>query len=177
MKTLVIYTSQTGFTKKYAEWISEELKADIYDLKDAKKKPGDFFKAYDAIIYAGWCMAGTVVKVKWFLENATNWKGKKLAVVMVGASPNESNDVEVALKNVLTDEQRQYMTAFYCQGGIDYDKLPLPSRTTLKMFSKFLKNKKDASEELKEMAEYISHSYDISDRKYIDPIVSYVRGN
>ena len=23
MKTIVIYTSQTGFTKRYAEWISE----------------------------------------------------------------------------------------------------------------------------------------------------------
>ena len=45
MKTLVIYTSQTGFTKRYAEWISEELNADIYDLKDVKKKTNDFFEA------------------------------------------------------------------------------------------------------------------------------------
>ena len=44
MKTLVIYTSQTGFTKRYAEWISEELNADIYDLKDVKKKTNDFLK-------------------------------------------------------------------------------------------------------------------------------------
>ena len=45
MKTLVIYTSQTGFTKRYAEWISEELNADIYNLKDVKKKTNDFFEA------------------------------------------------------------------------------------------------------------------------------------
>ena len=44
MKTLVIYTSQTGFTKRYAAWISEELNADIYDLKDVKKKTNDFLK-------------------------------------------------------------------------------------------------------------------------------------
>ncbi len=25
MKTIVVYKSKTGFTKKYAEWISEEL--------------------------------------------------------------------------------------------------------------------------------------------------------
>ena len=24
MKTLIIYTSQTGFTKKYAQWIADE---------------------------------------------------------------------------------------------------------------------------------------------------------
>ena len=40
MKTLIIYTSQTGFTKKYAQWIADEMSADIYDLKDAKKKEG-----------------------------------------------------------------------------------------------------------------------------------------
>ena len=32
MKTVVIYKSRTGFTKKYAEWISEELSADIFDV-------------------------------------------------------------------------------------------------------------------------------------------------
>lgn len=31
MKTVVIYQSKTGFTKKYAEWISEELSADIFN--------------------------------------------------------------------------------------------------------------------------------------------------
>ena len=37
MKTLIIYSSQTGFTKKYATWLSEELQADCIPLKDAKK--------------------------------------------------------------------------------------------------------------------------------------------
>ena len=38
MKTLIIYTSQTGFTKKYSEWIAERTKADILTLKEAQKK-------------------------------------------------------------------------------------------------------------------------------------------
>ena len=29
VKTLVVYWSKTGFVKKYAEWIAEELKADL----------------------------------------------------------------------------------------------------------------------------------------------------
>jgi len=32
MKTVVIYKSKTGFAKKYAEWIAEELVADILDV-------------------------------------------------------------------------------------------------------------------------------------------------
>ena len=38
MKTLVIYSSRTGFTKRYAEWIAERTQGDLLELKDAKKK-------------------------------------------------------------------------------------------------------------------------------------------
>ena len=177
MKTLVIYTSQTGFTKRYAEWISEELNADIYDLKDVKKKTNGFFETYEAIIYAGWCMAGMVVKVKWFLERAAYWNNKKLSIVAVGASPNENPEVDEFLNNLLTDEQRPLIKAFYCQGGINYDKMKFPSRTAMKMFANSLKNNKNSSEDDKKKGEMISKSYDISDKRFIDPVVDYVRGN
>ena len=39
MKTLIIYTSQTGFNKRYAEWLAEEMGARIdhsYDIADKK---------------------------------------------------------------------------------------------------------------------------------------------
>lgn len=38
MKTAVIYNSQTGFTKKYAEWISEATGADCFEIGTAKNK-------------------------------------------------------------------------------------------------------------------------------------------
>ena len=177
MKTLVIYTSQTGFTKRYAEWISEELDADIYELKDVKKKTNDFFETYEAIIYAGWCMAGMVVKVKWFFERAAYWKNKKLSIVAVGASPNDNPEVDEFLNNLLTDEQRPFIKAFYCQGGINYDKMKFSSRTAMKMFANSLKKNKNSSEDDRKKGEMISKSYDISDKRFINPVVDYVRGN
>lgn len=176
MKTLVIYTSQTGFTKRYAKWISEELDADIYELNDVKKKTNDFFETYEAIIYAGWCMAGMVVKVKWFFERAAYWKNKKLSIVAVGASPNDNPEVDEFLNNLLTDEQRPFIKAFYCQGGINYDKMKFSSRTAMKMFANSLKNNKNSSEDDRKKGEMISKSYDISDKRFIDPVVDYVRG-
>lgn len=175
MKTLVIYTSQTGFTKKYAQWLSDEMKADLFDLKDVQKKADAFFENYEAIVYAGWALAGSVVKVKWFLGKALNWKGKRLAVICVGGSPNDNPDVEVALKNILNDEQRSYIKAFYCQGGFNYEKMNGPSKLAIKFFVNTLKKKDD--EKSRQMAELISKSYDISDIKYIEPVVSYLRGD
>jgi len=37
-KTLVIYSSKYGHTKKYAEWLAEDLSADICDDKNLKKE-------------------------------------------------------------------------------------------------------------------------------------------
>lgn len=176
MKALVVYTSQTGFTRKYAEWIAKRLQADILDVRDAKKKKKDYFDAYDAIIYGGWVMAGKVSQSKWFLGKAPAWKGKKLAVYVVGASPMEGPDVEECMKNLLNDEQRGYIRAFYCQGGLDYDKMNKPSKMAMKMLVSVLNKKKDQTEKDKAMVEMISHSYDITDEKFIKPIVEYVMG-
>ena len=147
MKTLIIYTSQTGFTKRYAEWLADEMKADMYDLKNVKNKEEAFFDAYDAIVYAGWIMAGKVVKTNWFLDKANGWKGKRLAVMAVGGSPNDNPDVEVTLKNLIPEDKSRYIKAFYCQGGLDYEKMSLGSKMLMKTFSAMLKSKKTKDED------------------------------
>ena len=66
MKTIVIYTSQTGFTKRYAEWIAEAMGADCFELSVAKKKD---LASYEAIIFGGWACAGSISKISWFKQN------------------------------------------------------------------------------------------------------------
>ena len=174
MKTLVVYTSQTGFTKRYAQWLSDEMKADMYDLKEVQKKDDSFFSEYEAIVYAGWAMAGKVVKAGWFLNKAEGWKGKKLAVICVGGCPGDAPECEAMMKTVLSEEQSSYIKAFYCQGGFNYEKMNSASKLAMKMFVSALKKKQD--EKSKQMAEHIAVSYDISDIKYIGPVVAYLRG-
>ena len=119
-------------------------------------------------------MAGKVVKVNWFLDKAAAWKNKKLAVYCVGGSPNDNPDNDTALARILTEDQSAYIKLFYCQGGLNYEKMNGPSRFAMKLFVSSLKKKKDATDEQKAMAEAISKSYDISDIKYTDPIVEYL---
>lgn len=177
MKTLIVYTSQTGFTKKYAEWLGERMQGDVLNLKEAQKKEAAFFNDYQAIVYGGWAMAGKVTKSKWFLDKAAGWKDKCLAMFCVGGSPMESSHVEVALKSMITEEQSKYIKVFYCPGGFNYEKMSSVSRFAMKMFVASLKKNKDATEEERQMAEKISSSYDISNKKYIEPITEYLEGN
>ena len=63
MNTAVIYTSQTGFTKRYAQWIAEATNADCLELSKAKTKNMDH---YNTIIFGGWACTGGIKKLKWF---------------------------------------------------------------------------------------------------------------
>lgn len=110
MKTLIIYTSQTGFTKRYAEWLAERMSGDLLDLRDAKKKSADYFEDYDAICYGGWAMAGNLVKGKWFLEKAVNWQDKLLQKRM-NAKEEQSEQKTVILLSGL-----MFLAAFIVAG-------------------------------------------------------------
>ena len=48
--TAVIYKSKYGSTKKYAEWIGEELECDVLETGSVS---ADTLKKYDTIIYGG----------------------------------------------------------------------------------------------------------------------------
>lgn len=73
MKTAVIYNSQTGFTKRYAEWIAEATDADCFELSEAKKKN---LSVYGAIVFGGWACAGSISKLSWFKNNIDNGQTK-----------------------------------------------------------------------------------------------------
>ncbi len=168
MKTAVIYNSQTGFTKRYAEWIAEEAKADLFELAEAKKKNLD---TYDAIVFGGWAVAGGISKLSWFKGNINKWEGKKLIAFCVGGSPIENPEIEPTLKNNFNEEEWEKVQVFYCPGGFNYEKMTKTSKVMMKMFIKALKAKKDKTEEEEMMIKMISSSYDISDKKYIQPIL------
>ena len=171
MKTAVVYTSQTGFTKRYAEWIAERTGGDAIELGDAKKKD---LSGYDAIVYGGWACAGSISKISWFKKNIEKWTGKKLAAFCVGGSPIDNPDIEPALRKNFDEETYKKIGIFYCPGGFDYDKMSGKSKLMMKMFIKMLKSKKNKTEEEETMIKMISNSYDISDKKYIEPIVEYI---
>lgn len=172
MKTIVIYNSQTGFTKRYAEWIAESTGADCLALSAAKKKD---LAAYEAIIFGGWACAGSISKISWFKGNMDKWADKKLIVFCVGASPIDNPEIDIALKRNFNEPELKKIKTFYCPGGLNYEKMSTSSKLMMKMFVKMLKAKKDKTEAEQIMAKMISSSYDLSDKKYIEPILQYLK--
>ncbi len=172
MKTVVIYNSQTGFTRRYAQWIAEAAGADCLELSDAKKKD---LAAYEAIIFGGWACAGSISKISWFKKNMDQWADKKLVVFCVGGGSIDNPEIDTALKRSFNESEQEKVKVFYCPGGFNYEKMSMPSKLMMKMFVKTLKAKKDQTEEEQMMVKMISSSYDISDKKYIEPILQYLK--
>ena len=168
MKTVVIYNSQTGFTKRYAQWIAAATEADCLELSEAKKKS---MAAYEAIIFGGWACAGGISKLSWFKSNIDKWADKKLIAFCVGGSPIDNPEIEPTLKWNFKESEFKNVNVFYCPGGFNYEKMSVSSKLMMKIFIKTLKAKKNKTEEEEEMIKIISSSYDISDKKYIEPIL------
>lgn len=167
MKTIVIYNSQTGFTKRYAKWIAEATGAECVELSEAKRKSMD---AYEAVVFGGWACAGSISKLGWFKGNIDKWSDKKLIAFCVGASPIDNPEIVPTLKQNFEESELKKVNVFYCPGGVNYEKMSVSS-TLMKIFTKVLKAKKHKTEAEQEMIKMLSSSYDISDKKYIEPIL------
>lgn len=168
MKTIVVYESQTGFTKRYAHWIAESAGAECLSLAEAKRKS---MAPYDAIVFGGWACAGSIRKLSWLKGHMDQWADKKLIAFCVGGSPKDNPEIVPALQQNFTEAQRKRVSVFYCPGGFHYEKMSLPSKLMMKLFIKALKAKKNPTEAEQEMGKMISTSYDLSDPKYIEPIL------
>lgn len=169
MKTAVVYHSQTGFTRRYAQWIAHATQADCFDIAAAQKQD---FSSYDAIVFGSWVIAGSISKLSWFKGQMKHWSGKRLVVFCVGGSPAESPDIPPMLGKLFTNEERRQVQLFYCPGGMNYEAMPTASRMMMRLFVKMLEGKKDKTDSEKGMLQYVSASYDITDKKYIEPIVA-----
>lgn len=171
MKGIIIFNSQTGFTKKYAEWLRKSTNFECFEFKKAKRKN---LSEYDTIIFASWLMAGTLSKLNWFKKKLTLLSNKKIIIVAIGGSPAENPDNAQALSNLFTQDElsNTNIKSFYCPGGLNYEKMNFFSKSLMKMFVTMLLNKKDASKNDIKAAKMMSKSYDISDKKHIEKILT-----
>ena len=77
MNILVVYSSKTGFTKRYAQWIKEVVPCTCVEAKEAEKlEVGN----YDVILYGGGFYAGKIHGVEWLKSRLPKLEGKRTAV-------------------------------------------------------------------------------------------------
>lgn len=172
MKTIVIYKSKAGYVKKYAQWIAEELSADILE---ASKVEAKMLCAYDTVIYGGGLYAVGINGIKLIKQNIDSLKGKKVVVFATGSSPWREGVIDEVRNKNFTEEQQKVIRLFYMRGGFDYSKLRPADKILMLMMKRILKKKKDKTSDEEGLLASYDHPVDFTDKKNIAELISYVK--
>lgn len=171
-KVLIIHNSHTGFTQRYAELIGKELDCPVCALKDAPSS----LSQYDIVVFGSRLHAGIFDGWKKARKLLAQRGAKKLMLFATGAMPNEAEaQIQKVWEQNLTPEERQTIPHFYLQAGLCYEKMGGTDRVMMKVAAWAISRKKAKTEEDQAFQDAIASSYDISDPKYIQPIVSCLR--
>jgi len=172
MKALVVYKSKSGFVKKYAQWIAEELSADIFEGSNFS---ADKFNEYDTIIYGGGLYAVGINGVKLLKDNLDKLRGKKVVVFASGASPAREEAINEVRDRNFDAELQKVIKFFYMRGGFEYSKLSLIDKILMQLLKWKLKSKKDLTPDERGMLAAYDQPVDFTRKKNIDELISYVK--
>lgn len=135
--TIVIYKSKYGATKKYANWIKEELNADIAELEDAEKLN---LTSYSTIIYGGGIYAGAISGIKFIIKNFEYFENKNIVVFTVGLlNPDNKKSFEPILKKIFDEKMQAKIKIYNLRGSIDYKNISTIHKLMMAGVVKFMK--------------------------------------
>lgn len=129
---VIIYESNSGFAKRYAEMFAEKTGLECHSMYMARIK----VKRSADVIYFGWVQQGEVEKLKKALK-----KYNVLAVCPVGLSmPTDAMKEQLREKNKLEENLPKM---FYLRGGFDPEQIIGLQRTLINLIISDLESKGD----------------------------------
>ncbi len=175
-KIIVIYKSKYGSTKRYAQWIAEEVGADIFPLNQIKLRD---LEKYDTIVYGGAVYAVGMLGISALRNSFSKLAGKKVVVFSVGASPAYPEAMASIQANNFSDAMKENVHFFHLRGGFDYTKLNWLDRTLMMLLKLKIQRK---SEDLrtgdeKGMLAACQTPADWTKKEAIKPIVECIVGD
>lgn len=167
MQSIVLYVSQVGSTKKYAEDIASSLSTNAVPLKKFKWK--DISK-YGLIIFGGWVVGGKIKGLDDFLSHYDDMGNKNVIIFSSGMSiPSKEGRDEIINKNVLDLYHVRY---YQLRGSFDMAKLPFFQKIMIKMALKMMSSKNDGGVSSSMVAQFMEHPVDYYDQEGVNKIIN-----
>ncbi len=158
----VVYCSNTGSAKKYAELLSERTGLTCVDISQRASLPAD-----EEIVFIGWIMAGALQGYKEIKESFSNIK----AVCGVGMMKSEKSTEEVKAKNGITEPY------FFLPGDFDISKLKGMYKMMMGMMLRMMKSKvkESGNEKEAEMLKMLENGIVLFDPDEIGPVADFLK--
>ena len=113
MRTVIIYNSLLGTTKKYAMWLREALEADVSKANAGRRSALD----YDLIIVCSPTYMGQIRLLGYLKKRWSVLQGKRVILIAVGMAPPESPDSRESYESI-PEEIRNRIRYFKLPGKI-----------------------------------------------------------
>ncbi len=157
---VIVYKSQTGFTKDYAMLLSAETLYPAYSLEEARIR----VTRNDEVIFLGWLMAGKIMGL-----TKARKRYRLLAVAGIGmAFPSQISTTDLINHNALTG-----VNTFYLQGGLDFSRLKGIYRFMMGFMRNMLAKKQaELSDEERLALEMFSRRTDHVDAANLKPLIA-----
>ncbi len=139
----IVYTSNTGFTREYAEILKSKLALPLYELDEPKKH----LKKGTDIIYMGWLFASSV---KGYKKALRRYDIKAVCGVGLADTGALLNEVRKAIS------LPESIPLFTIQGGMRLSKLKGINKSMIKMLTKIFATKKNPTDDDKRMLELLT---------------------
>lgn len=173
MKSIIIFGSQYGSAKQYAERLSKRINLDCLAYQEVHPE-----KKYDVIIYIGSLYAGGVVGLsKTLKQYPMTMYCAKLFIVTVGiADPNDMKNMNTIRHSVYKQLPKNFdsdIELFHIRGRLNYSKLNLKHKLMMKLVYQRAKKVpiEEQSEETKALITTYNKKVDFVDFHSLDKIV------
>lgn len=143
MKNIIIYKSNTGFTKEYAEMLSRRIDGELIPLNKLKVSQ---LKEADNIFFGGPLRNNVILGIDKFLKHYNKMNDKNIFVFAVGIEPfTEDKKTNVITANGL---DLYHVRLYFLEGGLDFSKMKFPMKQFMKMGLKAASKEQGISEDL-----------------------------
>jgi len=177
LNAAVLYRSKTGFTKKYAEWIAEDLAVEAHDLDDIRNL-SELLEGTDTLVFGGGLYAIGINGLKKLLADESIRDIRNIFVFCTGLSIDSEDVQREIYENNIKGIEKSNIKLYYYRGGFDFKKLNRVDRFLMRILKLKIelkkKRKKLASDELGMLAVF-NRQVDFTDRKLIRKLVQDVQ--
>lgn len=174
MKNLIIYGSEYGVTKKYAETLGEMVEGKVISYEQAKKQLAE--DSYDTIVYMGGLYAGSALGLK---ETAKLFPADgKIIIVTVGLMPPELLDTKLkkSVQRQVPKDVFDRAERFHLQGAIDYSILSGKHKMMMGTLCNVLKLKPAKTDDDRALIASYNQNLDLVDFSKLEPIKTAILG-
>ncbi len=169
---IIVYGSQYGTAKRYAEELAEKTGIELKSYEEVKN-----ISDHKTIIYIGGLYASSVLGMKKTFKKIKDINNKRVIIATVGiADPNNSENIETirnGMKRQLPADVYNEAYIFHLRGGIDYQKLNFKHRSLMKLLYKKAVSLPEGQKtpEIKAMIETYGKQVDFVDLDSLEPVI------